>query len=97
MKTLVSIVAGVWALALFSLLTSGCGGKQDLEKALDTSVVIIDRAEPCFKGMKDDQDRACAGDAACLAKVKEHWAPIADALDAYHAFLCGISPNAEGC
>ena len=29
MKTLVSIVAGVWALALFSLLTSGCGPAQD--------------------------------------------------------------------
>ncbi len=69
----------------------------DLGKALDASVVVIERAEPCMAGMKKAEDAKCEGDAACLAKVKESWAPVADALDTFNAFLCGISPDAEGC
>jgi hypothetical protein len=96
-KTLANLTAGAWAVALLVLL-GGCGAKQDLEKALDTSVVIIDRAEPCFVGMQQDELAQCEPDnAECIQRVKDRWSPVADALDAYRAFLCGISPDAEGC
>jgi hypothetical protein len=91
-------VVGLVIMALVAMSQSGCAAKRDLEKALDTSVVIIDRAEPCFVGMQQAELRQCEPDnAECIQRVKDRWSPVADALDAYRAFLCGISPDAEGC
>jgi hypothetical protein len=96
--TTLIMLGAVMGFVVLTAVLGGCGAKQDLEKALDTSVVIIDRAEPCFVGMQQDELAQCEPDnAECIARVKDRWAPVADALDAYRAFLCGISPDAEGC
>lgn len=95
---------GLVSLLIFSssvaggmLLALGCGGSaQKVEDvahaARDVSVV----AEVCSFEAKEQAMAACSDD-ACRAKVLAKYAPIADALDAFHGAWCALSPDSEGC
>lgn len=75
----------------------GCSGAQDLAKYAEAGRDVVERAEPCLVAQKEADVGACNGDAICLARVKDRWDPIADALDLMHSTWCKVSPDSEGC
>lgn len=84
-------------MALLALGLLGCGASSEVSHALHSARDVAIVAESCSVAAKGVQDAACKGDVECLARVRGHYAPIADALDTFHAAWCALSPASEGC
>ena len=76
---------------------AGCAAQDKLARVVEAGRDVAAKAEPCFVAMQGVDVAACREDAACVAKVKEQWAPVADALDLLHEFWCATAPDSEGC
>ncbi|MGL4442664.1 MAG: hypothetical protein ACRCU1_03495 [Alsobacter sp.] len=76
---------------------AGCASQEKLSRVLEAGRDVAAKAEPCFVEMQGVDVAACREDAACVAKVKESWAPVADALDLLHEFWCATTPDSDGC
>jgi hypothetical protein len=85
-------------LLLMALFVIGCGvDRAKIEAGLDGAVTALDVAKPCLVATQDKLEAECAGDAACISGVRDHFQPIADAYEAFGALLCAIDATAEGC
>lgn len=84
-------------MALLCLGLVGCGASAEVSHALHAARDVAIVAEACTVARKGVQDAACNGNAECLARVREEYAPIADVLDAFHAGWCALAPEHEGC
>ena len=82
------------------LIFSSCGcvpQREAIERGLSGARDVATKAEPLFVAAKQAEERACAQDNACLARVRADWARVADAMDALHVAWCALSPDSEGC
>ena len=82
------------------LLLFACGcvpHKAELARALEGARDLAAESAPCLAAAKKVQIEACASDAACVERVREHWEHLADALDGLHVAWCLLSPESEGC
>lgn len=77
----------------------GCGGTvQKVEDVAHAARDVADIAEVCAFNAKEEAMSRCAdSDTMCKAKVLAQYAPVADALDAFRAAWCALSPESEGC
>lgn len=76
----------------------GCGGAavRKVEAVAHAARDVAVVAEVCSFEAKERAMADCKTD-ACKADVLRKYAPIADALDAFHAAWCTLSPSSEGC
>ncbi len=69
----------------------------DVEDLNDAQTSIAEEAKPCFESEANRDEAACAGDAACVAKVHAKANARADLLDLAHAKQCKLNPLLVGC
>lgn len=91
-------LVGLALLCIVASTQTGCAGAQEqLRGGLEAARDVVAVAEPCMAAEHDRELMSCNGDATCESTVRAHWAPIADALDAFHAAWCTLAPDSEGC
>lgn len=91
---------GGWNVTIMSLalVIKGCGGgSPNAERLLHSARDVAVFAEACAVETKRARDAQCNGSEACLADVRAQYAPLVDALDAFHFAWCAVSPQSEGC
>lgn len=90
---------GVASMCFLAIMTASCGSSDAVRKvesvahaARDVAVI----AESCSFAAKEQAMAKCSTD-DCRASVLRTYKPVADALDAFHAAWCALSPDSEGC
>lgn len=81
-------------LVLVALGSAGCGGagaQEEIRRALEASRDIAAAAEPCLAATKEAELAACA-EPTCEAEIRERYAALADAFDAFRAAWCALVP-----
>lgn len=102
MKILSMLIATALALACSSIVL-GCGSAPpELRSGIESARDIVTAAEPCFVSehdalLADCEKRPVEDRQACAEDVKASFAPIAAALDKFHAAWCVLAPTSEGC
>lgn len=74
--------------------------KAELARAMEGARDVVAVAAPCLASVKAAELEACASRPeaeACVVEARARWAKLADALDAFHAAWCLLSPESEGC
>lgn len=90
-------LAGLLLVLALGGVQVGCAAQEKLAHVVEAGRDVAAKAEPCFVAMQSADVAACHEDSVCVAKVKDDWAPVADALDLLHEFWCATAPSSEGC
>lgn len=90
-----TLFAFACALAAMQATLAGCGSVP--RDALESGRDVVNVSEPCLVAQHDAALERCGTDEACKTKVRESFAPIADAFDRFNALWCELKPNSEGC
>lgn len=86
-----------YALCAIALVLAGCGASEKVARFAESARDVAAAAEPCLAAAHDVAVQQCSADPACLDAVRSAFAPVADALDAFHELWCEVSPDSEGC
>ena len=89
-------VAMLAFLAVSTVTACGSGPIREVENLAHSARDVADVAEACSFAAKEAEMSQCIDD-TCKAKVLAKYSVIADALDAFAAAWCAVSPESEGC
>ena len=89
-------VAMLAFVAVSTVTACGSGPIREVENLAHSARDVADVAEACSFAAKEAEMAACIDD-TCKAKVLARYSVIADALDAFAASWCAVSPDSEGC